>query len=327
MPAFDLAPAQLRRYRSAVEQPSDFIAFWDKTLSQSRRAGSAPRIAPVDSRLTLVDTFDVTFSGFDGEPVRGWLHRPAGSAVAPVVVRYFGYNCGRGLSHVVSPLVLAGYAVLSMDNRGQGALAAFRGDTPDSGGLFRELGGHVSRGIWSPTSYYYRRLFTDAVLAVDAVRQLPGIDSARIAVQGASQGGGIALAVTALAEGLSGAMIDVPFLADLPRALDLASEPPYTETARLLASYPDKVAEALRTLAYFDGSVLAKHARVPALFSVGLMDPVCPPSTVYAAYNAYAGTKEMREYPYNEHEGGSFNHEAVQLEWLATVMPVHRPPG
>ena len=328
MPAFDLAPAQLRDYRSLVSEPSDFAAFWDKTLSKSRRAGAAPRALPVDSKLALVETLDVTFSGFDGEPIRAWLHRPAGAtAPLPAVVRYIGYNCGRGLPHVVSPLVLAGYAVLSMDNRGQGALAAYRGDTPDSGGLFRELGGHISRGIFSSESYYYRRLFTDAVLAVDAVRELPGIDPERIAVQGTSQGGGIALAVSALAEGLKGAMVDVPFLSDLPRALDLASEPPYSEAATLLASYPDKVADAFRTLAYFDGSVLARHASAPALFSVGLMDSVCPPSTVYAAYNAYAGEKQIHEYPYNGHEGGSFNHEAVQLEWLASVMPVVPPHG
>lgn len=207
MPAFDMAPAQLRAHRSSVDEPSDFAAFWESTLSESRRAGVSPRLSPVESRLTLVETFDVTFSGFGGEPIRAWLHRPAGvTAALPAVVRYIGYNCGRGLPHVVSPLVLAGYAVLSMDNRGQGAFGAYRGDTADSDGPFREVGGHVSRGIFSPESYYYRRLFTDAVRAVDAVRELPGIDPTRVAVQGASQGGGIALAVSGLADGLTAAM-------------------------------------------------------------------------------------------------------------------------
>ena len=47
------------------------------------------------------------------------------------------------------------------------------------------------------------------------------------------------------------------------------------------------------------------------------MDDICPPSTVYAAFNAYGGPKEIREYPYNEHEGGQGFHDRVKLRWLA----------
>jgi cephalosporin-C deacetylase len=34
------------------------------------------------------------------------------------------------------------------------------------------------------------------------------------------------------------------------------------------------------------------------------MDDICPPSTVYAAYNHYSGDKEIAVYNYNNHEGG-----------------------
>ncbi len=34
------------------------------------------------------------------------------------------------------------------------------------------------------------------------------------------------------------------------------------------------------------------------------MDGVCPPSTVYAAFNAYQGPKDITVWPYNNHEGG-----------------------
>jgi cephalosporin-C deacetylase len=66
--------------------------------------------------------------------------------------------------------------------------------------------------------------------------------------------------------------------------------------------------------------VLARRATAPALFSVGLMDPICPPSTVYAAYNAYAGPKEIRVYPFNEHEGGQGHQQADQLRWFARLL-------
>ena len=33
------------------------------------------------------------------------------------------------------------------------------------------------------------------------------------------------------------------------------------------------------------------------------MDDICPPSTVYAAYNAWAGPKRIIEYPFNRPRG------------------------
>ncbi|WP_257955964.1 acetylxylan esterase [Nocardioides sp. B-3] len=61
---------------------------------------------------------------------------------------------------------------------------------------------------------------------------------------------------------------------------------------------------------------MAARADVPALFSVALMDDVCPPSTVYAAYNHYAGPKEIEVYTYNEHEGGGVARDELTIAWL-----------
>ena len=73
-------------------------------------------------------------------------------------------------------------------------------------------------------------------------------------------------------------------------------------------------------MSYFDGAVLARRASAPALFSVALMDQICPPSTVFAAYNAYAGRKDIRVYPFNDHEGGQFHQQREQLTWLRDLL-------
>ena len=50
----------------------------------------------------------------------------------------------------------------------------------------------MTRGILEPETYYYRRLITDAVRAVEAVRAHPAVDASRVVVTGGSQGGGSA---------------------------------------------------------------------------------------------------------------------------------------
>jgi len=199
----------------------------------------------------------------------------------------------------------------------------------------------MTRGILDPETYYYRRVFTDAVLAIDAVRSLPQVDAARVSVCGGSQGGGIAIAAAGLADGLVGAMPDVPFLCHFERAVGLTERDPYQEIVRYLSVHRDAAATVFDTLSYFDGVNFAARATAPALFSVALMDPVCPPSTVFAARNRWgaaagegaagvgrAGTTDTAgavgapaadivEYAFNEHEGGAGAHWPRQAAWLA----------
>jgi cephalosporin-C deacetylase len=84
------------------------------------------------------------------------------------------------------------------------------------------------------------------------------------------------------------------------------------------------VASTFATLAYVDAAVLARLARAPAYFSVAMMDLTCPPSTVFAAFNAYGGDepveKQIEVYEFNDHEGGQAHHQAKQLAWLDRVL-------
>ncbi|GLU48771.1 acetylxylan esterase [Nocardiopsis ansamitocini] len=322
MPHFDLPLDELRRYRSTVTEPAGFDAFWSATLAQARATSLDARFTPVDTGLRTVDTFDVVFHGFAGNQVRAWLHLPAHRDTSlPGVVEYAGYGGGRGLAHENTLWAVAGYAHLVMDTRGQGS--GWRvGDTPDevAAAGMPASPGVMTRGITDPADYYYRRLFTDGVRAVEALRAFEEVDPARVAVAGASQGGGVALAVGGLVPDLAGVLVDVPFLCDFPRATSLADSEPYLEIVRYLKAHRGAVGQVFHTLSHFDGTVLAARANAPALFSAALMDGVCPPSTVFGAYNAYTGDKDIRVYPYNGHEGGAGFQQAEQLRWLAATL-------
>ncbi|GAA1524865.1 acetylxylan esterase [Agromyces terreus] len=324
MPRFDLPPADLRAYRPDVAEPADFDAFWRSTLAESRARSEAPRLTPVDAGLTTVDVYDVTFSGYGGDPVGGWFIVPAGAeGPLPTIVEFNGYNGGRGLPHERLAWASAGYAHFFMDTRGQGSGWGTGGVTADPHGTGPSVSGFMTRGVEDPDTYFYRRVFTDAVLAVDAVRSLPQVDAERVSVSGTSQGGGIAIAAAGLSDGLVGAMPDVPFLCHFERAVGLTDRDPYQEVVRYLSVHRDAAARVFETLSYFDGVNFAARATAPALFSVALMDPVCPPSTVYAARNRWGASSgstpaaDIVEYAFNEHEGGSGAHWPRQARWVA----------
>jgi cephalosporin-C deacetylase len=327
MPLTDLSLSELERYTPDREEPADLDAFWDRTLTEARTHPMTPRFEPVDAGLRAVEVHDVTFPGFGGDPVKGWLMRPAGERRRlPCLVSYLGYGGGRGLPHERLVYAAAGYANLVMDTRGQGA-GWSRGDTPDRcpEPVDPQHPGFMTRGIGSPETYYYRRLVTDAVRAVEAARVAPGVDPDRIAVGGESQGGGLALAAAGLADRVAAALVDVPFLCHWRRALEVATEGPYLELVGYCAVQRHQVATVFTTLSYVDGLNFAVRAGAPALFSVALMDPICPPSTVYAAYHHYAGPKRMVVWPYNQHEGGEAYQQVEHLRFLRDTLAADAP--
>ncbi|WP_213453484.1 acetylxylan esterase [Rhizomonospora bruguierae] len=312
--AYDLDPAALAGYRPPLAEPPDFDLFWKQTLALGRTRDPVPaRFEKVDAGLSTVVTYDVVVPGYGGEPVRAWLTLPAGHPEPlPCFVQFVGYGGGRGLPIEHLLWASAGYAHLVVDARGQG------GDTPDPG--CGDSAPPVVRGLHDPAAYYYRRVFVDATCAVEAARSLPMVDPDRVAVGGVSQGGGIALAAAALAGPVAAVLCDLPFLCHWSRAVRISDRGPYTEVARWCADHRQPVAEVFATLGYFDGMSFAARCQSPALFSVALMDRVCPPSTVYAAYNHYAGPKDIVVWEFNDHDGGGIHQVRHQLAYLRPLL-------
>lgn len=316
----DLAEADLRAYRSSQQDPDDFDEFWAQTLAESRTCDPGVSIEAVDTGLVTIDVYDVTFAGYGGQPVKAWLRVPAGTtAPLPTVVQYVGYGGGRGEARDDLLWASAGYAHFHMDTRGQGSSWSV-GATADDAPSGPQVPGFMTRGIENRDTYYYRRLITDAVRAVEAARTLDLVAADRVAVLGGSQGGGLALAVSGLVPDLAAVVAFVPFLCDYRRATVITDNDPYKEIARYLAIHRHRTDQVHDTLAYFDGVNFAKRATAPAWFTAALMDATCPPSTVFAAFHNYAGEKDMTVWPYNGHEGGESQDTALALRALASAF-------
>ena len=116
-------------------------------------------------------------------------------------------------------------------------------------------------------------------------------------------------------------MPDVPFLAYPRRAAEITDSLPYGELAQYCRVHYDEIDQVFRTISYIDVVNHAKRTAIPALFSVGLLDDITPPSTVFAAFNRYAGPKEIAVYPFSGHEGGgTMTHMQKKLDFLAAVL-------
>lgn len=309
----DMPLEELQQYRPALTKEADFDAFWERSLAEARRQPLNAQFEPVNYPVPEVEVFRASLDGFRGGTTVGWYLKPRQcSGKLPALVHFHGYSGHKGQPHGYLQYALQGYAVMALDVRGQS------GESSDGA---QYTTGHVSgwmtKGILDAEGYYYQGAYLDCVRATDLVASLPEVDDSRMGAFGGSQGGGLTLAASALSGRFALAMPDVPYLCHYPRALEIAQQGPYLELSNYFRVYPERMERAFRTLSYFDNMNLATKINCPTLMSVGLIDLICPPSSVYAAYNHLASTeKQMEVYRYHGHEVPDY-HVTKQIRWAS----------
>ena len=78
----------------------------------------------------------------------------------------------------------------------------------------------------------------------------------------------------------------------------------------LKSAFPDE--KQLETVRYYDTANFARLLNVTGWFSWGYNDEVCPPTSMYAAYNVIASPKELHPYL----ETGHYWYQEQWDEWL-----------
>jgi len=304
MPVLDLPLDQLKTYQGRNPRPADIEAFWDRGLAELDRNDPRVTITPSPDRFAGAETFDLTFTGLGGAQVYAKFARPVRrEGKVPMLIRFHGYsmNSGDWFEHLA--WVAQGYAVLAMDCRGQGGRShdnlAVKGWT---------LNGHFVRGIDedSPDRLYYRNVFLDCAQIARIALAMPEVDPARLCVYGGSQGGALAIACAALEPRVAKLVTVYPFLSDYRRVweMDLCKDA-YLELNYWFRRFDPTHARAdavFTRLGYVDIQWLAHRIKAKTLMFTGLMDPICPPSTQFAAYNKMTCPKEVVIYPDYAHE-------------------------
>jgi len=307
MPCIDKPLHELQEYRGINPRPGDFDVFWDNALKELDGVKANVELKPVNVLGNVnAELFDLTFTGVGGARVYAKYLRPKGAKNCPAVVQFHGYSGHSGDWHDKLSYVSQGFAVAVLDCRGQG------GRSEDNSTIVGTTHhGHIIRGLdGPPEKLLYRQIFLDTAQLARIVMSQPEVDPTRVASQGGSQGGALALACAALEPRIRKCVSVFPFLSDYKRVweMDLAKDA-YGELKTYLRNFDplhERVEEMFTKLGYIDIQNLTPRIKADVLMAITLMDNICPPSTQYAAYNKITSKKEAVVYR-------DFGHESLPM--------------
>lgn len=185
MPSAQELQQQFGEYRGAMPRPSDFDLFWKDRMAEADaiELDYAIEAASVADSATC-RFFDLWYTGMCGARLHAKYLKPVSEEPMPLVLQFHGYPGASRSWFEQASFAGMGMALIALDCPGQG------GPSEDIGGFEgTTVAGHIVAGIdGDPASLYYVRLHQDIRILCRIVRELEGIDLARVFVNGASQG-------------------------------------------------------------------------------------------------------------------------------------------
>jgi cephalosporin-C deacetylase len=285
------AGVEPEKIKPVVSMPADFDAFWEQAKAEVAKI-------PLDANLTLVpelctphiNVYHVHFQNIGQAtwmgPSRfyGMLSVPKKPGKYPAIlevpgagVRAYGRDDRAARGVIVLKVGIHGIPVNMgpevYDQLGRGALVSYN--------VYQ---------IDNRDRYYYKRVYLGCVRAVDFIYSLPEFDGANLGVSGGSQGGALSIVTAALDKRIKYLVSYYPALCDLNAYLK-GQAGGWPGMYRGL-----KEADCgswLQVTPYYDVVNFAKKLTIPGWYSWGYNDLVCPPTSMYAAYNSIPSSKEL----------------------------------
>lgn len=297
--------------RPSAPAPADFDAFW----SAKKKALAA---IPVNARLTSVkaprdgvEVFDVQADSV-GAPVSGYFARPTGAKPRSLPIILTVHGAGVSSSNLGGAAAWAKEGALAMDINAHG-LPNGRDKAFYDALAAGELKDYRARGRESRETIYFLGMFVRLVRAIDFLTAQPEWDGKTVVVSGSSQGGFQAIVAAGIDSRVSFFAAGVPAGCDHTGSLAgrIAGWPKFIPT-----SETNPPPEVIKAVGYFDCVNFAARAKAPGFFTVGFIDTTCPPSSVYAAYNALKSKKGI----YNDIPSGHTNSPAAGAAMRAAVQ-------
>jgi cephalosporin-C deacetylase-like acetyl esterase len=265
--------------------PDDFVPFWD-------RAKSELAAIPIDARVTLlperctanVNVYQVNLQNYQYSRLYGILCVPKAPGKYPAMLRVPGAGV-RGYSGEVDDAA-KGMITLEIGIHGIPV-------TMESG-VYENLNIGALNGYWTynldnKDRYYYKRVYLGCVRAVDFIFSLPEFDGSNMIVTGGSQGGALSIVTAGLDSRIKGLMAFCPALCDLTGYLNgraggwphIFNDPAHNTPAKI------------ETSQYYDVVNFARQVKATGFYSWGYNDDICPPTSMYSAYNVIQAPRTL----------------------------------
>lgn len=307
--------------------PAGFDDFWHVNVSEAESAPLDYQIAHEPTRPipthsgqtdpgTITSNHEIrtlTFRGIGGETLNGWFAFPETTEPAPAFLWIAPYGRESVMPNQYG--TREGFASLSFNFFGADAFLQEK---------YSPRRGYFSEGVLDRSTWVFRTMFRNAVIASRVLADLPQIDPRRIGSMGMSQGGGMSIWLGAWVERIKVVCADMPFLGAMHETLlKNVYRYPLKELMDYMAGIPGGQERVLETISYFDTLNQAARCTKPTLVSVGLKDPAVKPAQARAIYEALPGAKRLIDYDWGHdwHPDMVLNNQA----WLTEHMPM--PPA
>jgi cephalosporin-C deacetylase-like acetyl esterase len=279
-----VAPLQIK---PSMAPPDDFDAFWTGEKKKLALMPMNPRLTPQDWPDKAVEVFDLQADAI-GNPVSGYFARPVAAKPKSLPIILTLHGAGVISAQIQGAAYWAAQGFLSMDMNAHGIPngkpAQFYTDL-----LNGELKDYPWRGRESRDTIYFHDMFLRLVRALDFLTAQPEWDGRTVVVFGNSQGGFQSIAAAGLDPRVTFFAAGVPAGCDHTgfKAGRINGWPKLISTGE---TPPASIIDAVR---YYDAVNLATRTKAAGIVTVGFIDTTCPPSSVYAAFNAIGGKREM----------------------------------
>lgn len=271
-----------------VTLPNDFESFWNNAKAELAQI-------PLDAKMTIlperctekVNVYQVNIQNWGRSRLYGILCMPKAAGKYPAILRV----PGAGVRAYNGDIATAEKGFITLEIGIHGIPV-----TMDPN-VYTSLGQGALSNYWNYNMdnrdrFYYKRVYLGCVRANDFIDSLPQYDGTHLGVTGGSQGGALSIVTAALDARVKYLAAFYPALSDVTGYLQgrAGGWPHYFDSTNLPFN---NTKEKIVTIAYYDVVNFAKQLKVPGDYSWGFNDEVCPPTSMYAAYNEIKAPKQL----------------------------------